>query len=63
VVEEGRKGGRMGEVYRQITLMTMIVMVRVKRLAMPRAKQRIMDRMPSLRGYLVSRMVPYSFKQ
>lgn len=49
----------MGEAYRQMTLMTMIVMVRVKRLAMPRAKQRIIDRMPSLRGYLVSRIVPY----
>jgi hypothetical protein len=45
VLEERGKG----EAHRQMTLITMIAMVRVNRLAMPRAKQRIMDRMPSLR--------------
>lgn len=49
-VLDGGKGGRDGEdeAYRQMALMTMIVTDMVKRLAMPRAKQSIMDRMPSL---------------
>jgi hypothetical protein len=36
------------ETYRHIALMMMITTKTVKRFAMPRAKQRIMDRIPSL---------------
>lgn len=48
---EKRGGEEMARAsYRVMTEKTMMMGLNVKMLAMPRAKQRIMERMPSLRG-------------